>query len=909
MATLMEQFLESQGINVNVRDMLYEEAGLEQQQEPQPFVPDPTTPEGRVYDNIYNQILGGEAVKYPDGKMRQLTPPEDAEQTPEQLAELATQEYLRQLKQDTGFGQTFTYYAVEPLLGLAEQLEKIDGLGISLDENKAQMFKDLAAVASEDNDALRTVATVGGALTAVGGTSITGLGRALGTVAGTGLGLGRTAGNVVSGAYAGGLYGSLIPELEEGTDTASNAMLGASLGALIPAAPALARGTSRVVQQAAKPLQKLKKDPALIDAPKPKPNTPIGRAMQATADGLDYIGGTLSTRLKNISEPIYNRVARFEFDTRKLTTDLFEEVEPFVQGISRLSDQSKNLLARGLYNGRFDTVEEVLKREAPELMDEFGKVRDTLERVRKDLVKAGYKDLTTGLAEYFPRLVKDYNGLLEQLGATQKSIIQKALDEKAKSLGVRVSELDAVSRTEVINNAIRGFPKSIALKTARLKGKRKVDQIDEELLPYYASPEESLEMYLRAAAHNIEKSKFFGQYGKARGVRKAQRLDDSIGRYLEEAQAKGEITADQASDLTNLLQARFIQGELSPSQLIRTIREFGYATTIANPLSALVQLGDLAVSAVVNGLRNTIASMFGKKLATIDDIGLKDTIIQELEQSGRTLERLFRISGFKRIDRLGKEVFINSAFRKWNKIVQSEGGAQSFRNKWGKFYGDETENIIADLRAGNVSENVKFHLFNELSGIQPITLLEVPEAYLRNPNGRIFYMLKSFTLKQYDLLRRNIVQEAKNGNVAEATKFAARYAIMISLANGTIQTIRDVLTGRITSGEEAADKFPDQLMWETLSVLGFNQYVSERYLQRGDVIGFAQSVVTPAAPLLQAAAKEIADLASSSSEASLEPIARSAPVVGPAIPMLAIWYNFLFGGLEDYVQTQDAKNE
>jgi hypothetical protein len=181
------------------------------------------------------------------------------------------------------------------------------------------------------------------------------------------------------------------------------------------------------------------------------------------------------------------------------------------------------------------------------------------------------------------------------------------------------------------------------------------------------------------------------------------------------------------------LQARFIQGELSPSQLIRTIREFGYATTIANPLSALVQLGDLAVSAVVNGLRNTIASMFGKKIATLKDIGLEDYIIQELEQSGRTLEKLFRISGFKRIDRLGKEVFINSAFRKWNKLTQSEGGAQSFRNKWGKFYGDETENIIADLRAGNVTENVKFHLFNELSGIQPISLLEVPEAYLRNP--------------------------------------------------------------------------------------------------------------------------------------------------------------------------------
>jgi hypothetical protein len=91
---------------------------------------------------------------------------------------------------------------------------------------------------------------------------------------------------------------------------------------------------------------------------------------------------------------------------------------------------------------------------------------------------------------------------------------KKALQEKANSLGVRVNELDAVSRTEVINSAIRGFPKSITMKTARLKGKRQIDQIDEELLPYYATPGESLETYLRAAAHNIEKSKFLVSMAK-----------------------------------------------------------------------------------------------------------------------------------------------------------------------------------------------------------------------------------------------------------------------------------------------------------------------------------------------------------------------------------------------------------
>lgn len=62
------------------------------------------------------------------------------------------------------------------------------------------------------------------------------------------------------------------------------------------------------------------------------------------------------------------------------------------------------------------------------------------------------------------------------------------------------------------------------------------------------------------------------------------------------------------------------------------------------------------------------------------------------------------------------------------------------------------------------------YLFNELAEIQPITLSEMPERYLKHPNGRIMYALKSFTLKQIDVLRKNIVQEWNKGNKIKAVK-------------------------------------------------------------------------------------------------------------------------------------------
>ena len=37
----------------------------------------------------------------------------------------------------------------------------------------------------------------------------------------------------------------------------------------------------------------------------------------------------------------------------------------------------------------------------------------------------------------------------------------------------------------------------------------------------------------------------------------------------------------------------------------------------------------------------------------------------------------------------------------------------------------------------------------------PINSTEMPLKYLKHPNGRVFYMLKTFTIKQFDVMRRD----------------------------------------------------------------------------------------------------------------------------------------------------------
>jgi hypothetical protein len=47
-----------------------------------------------------------------------------------------------------------------------------------------------------------------------------------------------------------------------------------------------------------------------------------------------------------------------------------------------------------------------------------------------------------------------------------------------------------------------------------------------------------------------------------------------------------------------------------------------------------------------------------------------------------------------------------------------------------------------------MTDDVKMYLFMKLSQVQPLTQSEMPVGYLKNPNLRIFYMLKTFSIRQ-----------------------------------------------------------------------------------------------------------------------------------------------------------------
>jgi hypothetical protein len=167
-------------------------------------------------------------------------------------------------------------------------------------------------------------------------------------------------------------------------------------------------------------------------------------------------------------------------------------------------------------------------------------------------------------------------------------------------------------------------------------------------------------------------------------------------------------------------------------------------------------------------------------------------------------------------------------------------------------------------------------------------MLEMPKKYLEHPNGRILYALKTFTLKQYDIVRRDVIQEWKKGSKIKAAKQAALLAGWLTAANVGTMAAKDMMMGR----DPNIENIGDNALWALLGVYGFNKYGSDKYLKDGKLTEWAINTVAPATPMIDAALTGAADL--SKEDPNLEKHIRAVPLVGGLV------YNWFGGGAEKY---------
>lgn len=560
------------------------------------------------------------------------------------------------------------------------------------------------------------------------------------------------------------------------------------------------------------------------------------KGLKSAARGADYGLGSLSTRIRNLSPAIALRGRNYERAVLGKTHDAIAKVDPFLVKLNELPDRAKVELNRALTSNEPQAISSVLA-QAPKLRAAWPAVQAVLADTRAALQQHGL--LEKGLDDYFPRIVKDREGLLNALGSAAKGDLEKRIAVAETRLG---RSLDPIEESIEVNRYLQG--KSVVGEgKPGFSKSRTVAQVTDQLAPFYASPTEALHTYLSAANRAIEKAKFFGRDLVKDG--KQINVDASIGKMVAREMAAGHLDAAGAESLRSMIISRFGPGETLTAKPIQNLKNWAYAGLLGNPISAISQLGDVATVAGVMGLRPTLMAVAEKLMRKpgigVKDFGLVDHISEEFfntPNSAKFLNHALKYSGFALMDTFGKDVALRAARIKYEKLAKSAAGEKSIARKYQAAYGAEFPQLVADLKSGKLTDSTRSLLFSELSDIQPISKFEMPQAYLDNPNGRTLYMLKTWALKQADIVRRESYDEIKKGNVAKGLGNLTKWALIFGLAGMTTSAVQDWLLGRKVKVDEGA------FVENFFRTFGWSHYVADN-VRDGKVKDAVANMVMP----------------------------------------------------------------
>lgn len=616
---------------------------------------------------------------------------------------------------------------------------------------------------------------------------------------------------------------------------------------------------------------------------------------------VERLFGNLSTKIGKISEPVKLKIRDFERKVHQTRGYSTLEFQPLIKSLKKVPKNIQPTLNTHLMNGEFSAAKQILQSNVgKDSIASFDRAIKELDRLLKMKEKTGLK--LDKIDNYFPRTVKDFDGLQAAMGKnrTLSGVYDKALKDYAASKSttenpVSVLNLTQKQKEDVIAKVSQGYRTS-GVKNKKLSWTkdRVIPKITEEMSQYYDDAGTSLFKHLNSSADDIHKRELFGKSVVNTLDGADINLDESIAGLI--AKDLANLDPSRQELLKTLLQTRFGMAEQLPHVALRKLRDAGYMTTLANPLSAMTQIKDLGISAYIHGIFPTVKAIFGKKNISMKELGLDNVMASEftnVKDASTALHTLLSASGFRRVDRFGKDVFLNTAFKQGGKLAKTAKGQAKLAKKYKEAFGEgEFNMLLNELKAGTPSERVKLYLWSELSDVQPISLSEMPQTYLNNPNGRILYSLKSFAIKQLDLIRRTIVDEYTSGSKLQAGKNLARYSALVAIMGGTVDETKDLILGR---GFDIDDVATDGAVTNLLNVVGLNKYAIEK-LQREGAVPVVIDQLTPPIPFISNLVKDYNAIGSDSGVASNA--LKEVPIIG------RLTYQWLGGGIE-----KDLKRE
>lgn len=574
---------------------------------------------------------------------------------------------------------------------------------------------------------------------------------------------------------------------------------------------------------------------------------------------IDKAAGMIHTRVKNLNEVVAKNLRRMEFNIHRRPHEYKQRTKPFEDMYKALGRDSQRLVNKAILNGDFDIASKEISRvRGQEGADAFNEARQIFVELGDELRGSGV--ISEQIDNYWHRGIKNVKGLLRATGSTK---------EEAKTLASQLAE-----RNKQVRNK-RGYDMTPHEEAIFIQGKlnndkqleligyaksRQINKVPDHLLDFYATPIESLDSYLHNAIWDIEQARFLGP--KNLRISKDNLFDPewSINAWAKNMKELKGMDNNEIRELKGMLKARLGAGQQSMSPWLKAMKVFSYSALLGNPVAAGTQFGDIGSSAYKNGVRRSVKAvaktLTGQTDIKVKDLGLVDTLIQEFADASRgdkALNFFLKYSGFQGVDRLGKSTLINGSLDKFSKGALTPDSSEfaELGDKYRKAWGKEFQDLVRDLKVygqskkpEDITDNIRFLVWNELSDIQPISLSEVPENYLKMPNGKIVYMLKTFLMKQFDIIRVDGYQKIREGKVAEGSKNIAKYLMLMGGANLGADVLKDMALGKEIDMDGIED-VPGEWAASIMRTYGIGEYFRQQAAKEGVLRATAEQILIP----------------------------------------------------------------
>jgi len=574
-----------------------------------------------------------------------------------------------------------------------------------------------------------------------------------------------------------------------------------------------------------------------------------------TQEQNDWLNGILAnsdanalTELSNDVGDITIKVTDKDNKTKKITTNLVKEFPKVRAVLDRLVKRANEV---GLDMGYIEANEEA------GLLGYYPRIVDDLKALRRHMRKEVGKEIDGAIEQALKNYIID--GKLKEFAKKKARAEQKKLKEQGKERKVSASiktltksEIERVTKglsdailkqeasrlresekAKIINSLIFNITKG---KSGLKQGKsRTITKIDKDMIQYYKGSSDALLGYIDSVNEAIGRQALLKDHYDADFVSidgDGNKIKDGVTSLVSQTLG-GELDADQQEEAIKVLSS--VLDVRNTPEGIGKLRAIGYFYTLGDVANTLTQIGDLGAVMYAGATTNPIRMIrnIGKALGNKSDITLRDMHIDEImhELSDPNtmmggLNKLFKYTGFKKLDSIAKESFVNTyidgmqkKLLKYDKLPRRK--QLELTDKIAEVFPEGTakyNKAIADLKAGNLSNEVIEVALNGLMDFQPLSDAELPAYYTNVPNARIAYQLSTWTLRaanrmveEFALNNKKAKEARAKGNIKDARAYTAlaygnpmRLAAFMMLAGFGKDEVKDLFLGKQTSWRENA---------------------------------------------------------------------------------------------------------